>query len=288
MSNIPAMFSAIEFIENNLRTEIGVADVADAVSYSLYHFCRMFNRLVHHTPYDYLMRRRLSESARELAATDKKIIDIALEYQFGSPETYSRAFKRMFGVQPYEWKRRGGPGGRPLMTRLTLRHLEHINQGDYLRPVLEERGAFRVAGLMSLVKDDPQVPAQLWAMLGQELAGMVDTSAPRDYYGIAWYPPGWKQHGHLYHLYMAAVRVEDGETPGGALVTKRMPQSKYARFIHKGLYPDLGLTRDYIYQTWLPQSGQRLAGPFEIESYGQDFGGPGSQASEWEIYIPIE
>jgi AraC family transcriptional regulator len=285
MSNLPAMFRAVEFIENNLRTEIEVADVADAVSYSLYHFCRMFNRLVHHTPYDYLMRRRLSESARELVETDKKIIEIALEYQFGSPETYSRAFKRMFGVQPYEWKRRGSLGGRSLMTGLTLRHLEHINRGDYLRPVLEARDAFQVAGVMSLVKDDPQVTAQLWNMLGQELAAEGDTGTPRSYYGIAWYPKGWEQRGHLY---MAAVRVEDGETPGSALVMKRMPQSKYARFIHKGPYQDLGLTLDYIYQTWLPQSGQRLAGPFEIESYGQDFGGPDSGASEWKIYVPIE
>jgi AraC family transcriptional regulator len=285
MANIPAMFRAVEFIEDNLRAEIEVADVADAVSYSLYHFCRMFNRLVHHTPYDYLMRRRLSESARELVATDKKIIEIALEYQFGSPETYSRAFKRMFGMQPYEWKRRGGLGGRSLMTRLTLRHLEHINQGDYLRPVLEERAAFQVAGVMSLVKDDPQVTAQLWAILGQELAAAGDTGTPRSYYGIAWYPQGWEQRGHLY---MAAIQVGDGETPGSALVTKRMLSSKYARFIHKGPYRDLGLTLDYIYQTWLPQSGQRLAGPTEIESYGPDFGGPDSQASEWEIYVPIE
>jgi len=35
-------------------------------------------------------RRRLSESAHDLAHTDKKIIEIACDYQFNNPETFSR------------------------------------------------------------------------------------------------------------------------------------------------------------------------------------------------------
>ena len=92
MSSVATMIQAVEFIEAHLREDIAVADISDRVSYSLYHFCRMFNRIVHHTPYDYLMRRRLSESARELVETDKKIIEIAFDYRFNSPETYSCAF----------------------------------------------------------------------------------------------------------------------------------------------------------------------------------------------------
>ena len=93
MSQLTAIGKALDFIEDNLEENIGVADMADAAGYSLYHFCRVFNSIVHHTPYDYLMRRRLSESARALVETDRKIIDVAFEYQFNSPETYSRAFK---------------------------------------------------------------------------------------------------------------------------------------------------------------------------------------------------
>jgi AraC family transcriptional regulator len=100
---ITSIFNAIEFVETNLTEEMTIADMADAVFYSLYHFCRMFNGIVHHTPYDYLMRRRLSKSARELIETDKKIIEIAFDYQFNSPETYARAFKRMFDMQPSQW-----------------------------------------------------------------------------------------------------------------------------------------------------------------------------------------
>ena len=101
------MLQAVAFIEDNLKGDIAVSDMAEAVSYSLYHFCRLFNRVIHHTPYDYLMRRRLSESALELLTTEASITDVAYAYGFNRPETYSRAFKRVLGMQPYQWKRQG-------------------------------------------------------------------------------------------------------------------------------------------------------------------------------------
>ncbi len=276
------MIEAIDFIEHNLQEDITVADIAAAVSYSLYHFCRTFNKATHHTPYDYLIRRRLSESAQELMSTDKKIIDVAFEYQFNSPETYSRAFKRMFGVQPHRWRKRGSIDRRSLMPRLTGEHLEHIGKGDYLNAVLEEKAAFQVAGIMTLVRDDRSVISQLWDTLAQELEG---TSITGCCYGIAHYPKGWQERGYLY---LAAVEAEPPEVSGSALVVRTVLSSRYARFIHKGPYDDLGLTLDYVYQTWLPKSGQRLAGPFEIECYGQNFGFPDDKESKATIYIPIE
>ncbi len=275
------MIEAIDFIEHNLKEDITVADIAGAVSYSLYHFCRTFNKVTHHTPYDYLMRRRLSESAQELVSSDAKIIDVAFDYQFNSPETYSRAFKRMFDVQPHRWRKQDSFDRRSLMPRLTSAHLAHIGKGDYLKPVLEEKDAFQIAGLMTLVGDERSVIPRLWDTLTQELEGMNATGC---HYGIAHYPKGWQERGYLY---LAAVEAESLDIPGAILVTRTVLSSRYARFIHKGPYGDLGLTLDYVYQTWLPKSGQRLTGRFEIERHGQHFC-PDDNESETVIYIPIE
>jgi AraC family transcriptional regulator len=277
--SLTAICRALDFVEDNLREEIAVADMADAASYSLYHFCRTFNGLVHHTPYDYLMRRRLSESARELVETDKRIVDIAFDYRFNSPETYSRAFKRMFGMQPSQWRERGRLDRRFLMSRLTPEHLEHVNEGDYLKPVLEERDAFRVAGVMTLVEDGGEAVSRLWEVLAREMEGV----AGAEYYGIAWYPVDCETGGFFY---MAGVEVEaiDGANP--ALVVKAIPPLKCARFVHKGLRSDLQLTLDYIYQTWLPKSGERLAYPLEIECYGPDMSAVWKDA-QLEICIPL-
>jgi AraC family transcriptional regulator len=280
MSQIASICRAIEFVEAHLREEIAVADMADAAGYSLYHFCRTFNSLVHHTPYDYLMRRRLSESARELVETGKRIVDVAFDYRFNSPETYSRAFKRMFGTQPSRWKEQGGLDERFLMSPLTLEHLEHVSEGVCLRPVLEERDAFRVAGVMTLVEDDEEAVSRLWEVLARELEGIEGAA----YYGITWYPTGWQESGFFY---MAGIEVEavDGVSP--ALVVKAIPPLRCARFVHRGSRGELQLTLDYVYQTWLPQSGERLAYPLEIARYGTDVSAARRDV-EFELCIPIE
>ena len=285
MSNIPAMIQAVEFIENNLKEEIGVADVADAVSYSLYHFCRMFNRVIHHTPYDYLMRRRLSESAQELVETDKKVIEIALDYRFNSPETYSRAFKRMFDLQPYQWRKQGTVGRHALMRRLTPAHIRHINKGDYLKPTLMEKGTLQLAGVMTLVTGDQAIIPRLWDTLAEELKRIKDADVAGRYYGITWHPRDWQERGYLY---MAAIEAESLDTTGSPLVTKTIRPSKWARFVHKGPYRDLKLTQDYIYQTWLPKSREQLARSLEVEDHGTVPGDPKGEESETGILVPIQ
>jgi AraC family transcriptional regulator len=311
MPNIAPIYQAIEFIEDHLRQAVTVADIADAASYSLYHFCRMFNQATHHSPYDYLMRRRLSESARDLLATDKKVIEIALDYQFNSPEAYSRAFKRMFNMQPTRWKRRGSMDRRFLMSRLTREHIAHRNRGGYLRPVLENKNALQLAGLMTLVKvdacrasaevadvmpagcrrsidrasDDPATIAQLWEVFAQELKRAGVLTGPVDYYGIVYHPQGWERRGFLY---IAAVETAILDLTGSALVSKTIPPLRCARFVHKGPYKNRHLTLDYVYQTWLPQSGQRLSHPLEIECHGRDFQGLDAEDAERAILIPVE
>ncbi len=283
MADLTPVVRAIDFVEAHLKDEITVADIAEAASYSVYHFCRVFNRFTQHSPYDYLMRRRLAESARELVETERRIIDVAFDYQFGSPEAFSRAFRRMFGLQPRQWKRRGGAGSRMAMARMTPAHLEHRNRPGGARPTLETRDAIQVAGVMTLVGSDRSAIPELWDLLARELERTGSVRAG-SYYGIASYPENWQQRGFFY---MAGIESGSPDVVGCTLVTKTMPPSDYARFAHKGPYGDVQLTLDYAYQTWLPRSGRSLAYPLEIECYGRSRPGPEDKALDLEILLPV-
>jgi AraC family transcriptional regulator len=285
MSQLTSMYQAVEFIEANLQKPVTVADIAEAVSYSLYHFCRVFNQVVRHSPYDYLMRRRLSEAARDLVETDKTITEIGFDYQFNSPETYARAFKRMFDMQPNQWKKRGQIDSRFLMSPLTLAYLEHINRNDDLKPVLAEKDAFYVAGVMTLVRpDELEKMTELWGILAQTLAGLANPAKPERHYGIIWYPEGWSNQGFFC---IAGLKVESANIGDSPLVIKKIPSGQYARFIHKGPASNRNLTLAYIYQTWLAKSGQRLACDLEIEDYGPEFPDFDQTGFERRIYIPV-
>ncbi len=284
MSNLESMHQAVQFIERHLKEPMTVQDVADAAGYSLYHFSRTFNSVIGHSPYDYIMRRRLSESARELIESGKRIIDIALAYQFNNPETYSRAFRSMFGAPPNQVRKNKSLSNLIFKSRITLEYIQHINQGDYLKPKFVERSAIHLVGMASLVKDQAEVRAELQEKLGYEVESIAHRLQPERYYGVSFFPQTWEMEGFFY---LAGVEVASLEAIPPVLVGKTIPPLKYVRFIHKGPAKDVGMTFDYIYQTWLPKSGNTLAAPLEIESYGEQYRGSDNPDSENEILIPI-
>ena len=201
------------------------------VAYSLYHFCRVFSRATHHTPYDYLMRRRLAQAARELNASDRNIIDIALEFQFNSAETFSRAFKRVHGVQPSVYRKGGRIDHRGLMPRLTLDHLIQIRDGWLSRPVMMRGGTISLVGIMVQIDREGTAEGALWEFFAEELAEIKGWRQGGDAFGITWYPRNWQNRGTLY---LAAVQLPDADVGGAPLMIKRIPAQHYARFVYRG------------------------------------------------------
>ncbi len=64
----------------------------------------------------YYKRRRIILSAAQLLHTDKRILDIALEWGFGSHEAYTRAFAKVMGMSPSSFRRI-----RPILGKAQLR-----------------------------------------------------------------------------------------------------------------------------------------------------------------------
>jgi AraC family transcriptional regulator len=278
---LTALVKALDFIEDSLTEAIGISDAAEASSYSLYHFCRLFNRYVHHTPYDYLMRRRLIEAARELKKTNKQIIDIAFDYQFNSHETFCRAFKRFTGMQPQEWRKKGIEDRRFAFSRRTKQHLQFINSGILSKPELIEHRALILAGVSSIIQPGADTIRALWRILERESAFIKNAVQPLSLYSVKTYPDNWEQDGIMY---MAAVEVKTPDEVNSVLNAKFLPAGTYAVFSIAGPYQ---LAMDYVYQTWLAKSGRRPAYPLEIESMGTDWPRPGSEDITRKILIPI-
>jgi AraC family transcriptional regulator len=282
MLNTTLMAQAIDFIETHLREDLTVGDIAHAVSLSVYYFCRSFNQARHHTPYDYLMRRRVAEAARDLVQTDRKIIEITFDYRFNNPETFSRAFKRVFGMRPNQWRKQGRLDRRLIMPRLTLAHLQHLAQGPYLQPVLIDRTGLHLTGLMTLVQEDTAVIETLWDWFAHSREpGRQLTSG--DLYGVLHYAAGDEPAGYFYLL---GRPVDDDARQAISWVTKNLPAQQCVRFIHKGLRHDLQLTLDYIQHTWLPQANLSLRSSTILLHYGAHF--DDSPDAETEVFVEVD
>ena len=96
---------SIEYIEHNLNKKIELKDLANKVFLSKYHFHRIFHAVVGEPVAEYIRKRRLMEAANELLNTDDKIIDIAFKYQFSSQEVFTKAFKKLYGMPPRQFRR---------------------------------------------------------------------------------------------------------------------------------------------------------------------------------------
>jgi AraC family transcriptional regulator len=97
----------LDYIEENLTSDIDYKEVARLAFCSEYHFIRMFSFLAGVTLSEYIRRRRLTLAAFELNNTDLRVMDIALIYGYSSPDSFTRAFQSMHGITPAEARNNG-------------------------------------------------------------------------------------------------------------------------------------------------------------------------------------
>lgn len=95
----------IEWIESHLHEQISANDIDEVSGFSKYHFHRVFQTSVGMSVSEYIRMRRLANAASILLNTDERIIDIAFYYQFESQESFTRAFKKLYGLPPGQYRK---------------------------------------------------------------------------------------------------------------------------------------------------------------------------------------
>lgn len=96
---------AIEWIEKHLQEELSMAEIASKSCFSTFHFQRLFQAISGFTVLEYIRRRRLSEAAKKLKDTELRILEVAILFQYGSQEAFTRAFTGYFGMTPAKFRR---------------------------------------------------------------------------------------------------------------------------------------------------------------------------------------
>lgn len=99
-----AIQKTLDYIEEHIGEEINIEDLAETAALSTFYYQRLFSRLVKKPVREYIKLRRLARAAEILDNKNKRIIDIALEFSFGSHETFTRAFKETYGMTPEQYR----------------------------------------------------------------------------------------------------------------------------------------------------------------------------------------
>ena len=95
----------LTYVDEHLAEDITVADLANVACLSIFHFTRAFAATMGVPPHRYVSQRRL-ESAKVMIATGRaSLSEIALDCQFSSESSFTRAFRRAIGMTPAAYRR---------------------------------------------------------------------------------------------------------------------------------------------------------------------------------------
>jgi AraC-like DNA-binding protein len=100
--------AALQSMHENIGQAWTVAGLAAAAGMSRSAFAVRFKELIGETPLEYLTRWRIYQAARLLREGDKKLIDVAHSIGYDSDGAFNKAFKRIMGTTPGDYRRNGG------------------------------------------------------------------------------------------------------------------------------------------------------------------------------------
>lgn len=272
----------VDYIEDHLSDELHIEALAEIAALSPFYYQRLFSRLVKKPVNEYIKLRRLAGASEMLISSQKRILDVALDFGFSSHTSFTRVFKQAFGITPEEY--RGNPVRlnnfvKPqLLLNYTLidENVPLIADGiviEISRLKLEEPEYF--TGLITEERIE-EMPGGgntgidglgiLWDTFHYQKSKIIGIMPEGDEIGVAY---GSEKAGHYCYFAGAAAdskRAPDGcvswELSKGEYIVCQFEAEDFEHLIMDAVYK----AHKYLFETWLPMH-QLTTMPFAIERY---------------------
>lgn len=288
MDSLSSMNNALTYIESHLTEVIDFKELSKIALCSEYHFKRMFSFLSGTSLSEYIRRRRLTLAALELKDSNLRIIDIAMKYEYGSADSFSRAFYSVHGILPSE--ARNESAQIKAFPRMTFQL--SIQGGCEMNYRIVEKEPFRLVGYKKRVpmvfsRVNPEITkmyelltleviVQLKSLSNIEPTGMISASTN--------FSEGrMDEKGELDHYIGVATTSSDV----GDFDELAVESNTWAVFESIGPFPKtLQKIWGRIYSEWFPSSGyESVNGPEILWNESTDLHNPKYRS---EIWIPVK
>jgi len=278
--------AAIQFIEKNLTNKITVRDVSGAAFSSLWHFQRIFRYITGYSIHSYIRRRRLSEAAGELILTGNRILDIALKFQYETPETFLREFKKVYGMTPSGYRKGIAHIAFEPIDIFQDRYRDVFNGSGITQETIVRKSISFIGKKFSTTmrgkKSETDIP-EFWRKsysdgLFQKIPGRIDEHSTHGVY------INWDLEENFDLLVGSEVETQTSIPHGFEKHT--IPPARYMVFTIPGNTSEkLILGWKYIYGAWFPDGSYEHGGADDFEVFDDRFLDPENPLSE--IYISI-
>lgn len=208
MNHLEVVESTLYYIDAHIAEEIDFRLLAEQFGYSPFHFHKMFSAVTEQTMMEYIRKRRLTIAHEKLCKTREKVADICYSVGFNSIQTFNRAFKDAFGMQPLQAREsRAFITYRDVPTIMAGYRKKVEMEGIYaIEPQFVTRGEFAVTGYRKHTKDGFQVIGEAWHELKEHM-GLLQRKNERVMYGFEDYAEDYSADSLAFY-YMAAVETD--------------------------------------------------------------------------------
>lgn len=268
----------MEYIANHLDEKIDLPLLAGLANFSPFHFHRITRAFLGEPIVSFITRVRLETAARLLRYTDISVADIAYKVGYDAPGSLTKAFGRAYGVSPSQFR-----DDKEIVILKPNKMDMNLNIGKCKVVDLPPKKLIyiKLFGEYSGL-DYPGTWQRLWSYVKEHKL----FSAGIEHIAIYHDDPKVTEGGKLRTDLCLAIHTD--ASPKGEIGVKEVEGGRYAMFLYKGPYSDLGSVYDTIYAHLLPETGLELRDSHCFEKYVSDPSRTEPENLKTEIYIPVE
>lgn len=270
----------VSYLRTHYNQKISIETLENLSSFSYRNLQRVFKAFYNETIGAYVTRVKVENAAKMLMYTLKKIKHIAEEVGYSDVFSFSKAFKKHFGISPSKYRDKK----EELFQKSTEINKEIMPFFEEKITVLPEK---RV--LYTTFKGDYYSTKldTAWDDFITEAESLGIATDVTESFGVIWDEPIISEK--LVYHYDACLTIDDLSIFNTKFSVKTIESETYAVFVHLGSYKTIGDTYDKIFSKWLfTTSYEILEKPF-LEFYILHDGNTEKEEDyKTEIYIPIK
>lgn len=241
-----------EFIERHLDEPLSVEKLSRVAHFSKFHFHRQFSQYAGIGVLAYVRQLRLRRASYRLVFhKHERIIDIALDAGFESPEAFARAFRQAFGQSPSQFRK--SPRWQPWSERVRLPPRQRREKMDVKIVDFEET---QVAVLAHRAAPELVNDSALKFIAWRKQSGLSPVKTSRTF-GIVYGDPDTTPPEEFRFDICGEMSEPVPENPQG-VVSGVIPGGRCAVVRHPGSHERLAESIYPLYREWLPESGEEL------------------------------
>lgn len=247
----------IDKIEASLCLDIDYQDLAKGVGINFATLQKIFPLVTDISLAEYVRCRRLTLAGRDLAQSDFRIIDIAMNYGYSSAAAFSRAFYSFHGIKPSEVKR--NVKHLKCYPKIVLSKPAKVKSLDYEIVQTDEMNlcGLEIVSSRQYIQDDAP---RLFQLIKEQYSHF-----PHPNYGLLDYDSG-RSDDNNYHY--CALWYMDHNNTYPDFVRYHIPAMRWLKFrILSQEAVDIQKTSTQFYEEFLPTCPYRLRPEPDLEYY---------------------